>query len=104
MASSEPVPGTYQSYKGDFHEVLGVAAEPASGARFVVYRSLGITENLSEDEEEPKLGHRVVRNGSGGALAVCSLERFQEMVPDPSGKKGSKKVPRFRLVCALGLP
>lgn len=94
MAKKEPVNGTYQNYKGDFYEVLGIASEPHSGARFVVYQSLGITENLS-DEEEPTLGHRVVRNGSKGALAVCSIERFCEMV-----ERGDELVPRFQLISA----
>jgi hypothetical protein len=100
MAAKEPVPGTYQHYKGDFYEVLGIAEEPKTGNRFVVYQSLGITENsLDEDEAGPKLGHRVVRNGSKGALAVCSVERFTEPV-NGQEYSGGRKVPRFRLVSA----
>ena len=79
MAAREPVPGTYQHYKGGFYEVLGIADEPEGGGRFVVYESLGITENLLDDDEAgPRLGHRVVRNGTKGALAVCTVARFTE--------------------------
>jgi hypothetical protein len=101
MATKEPVAGTYQHYKGGFYEVLGVAEEPDSGNRFVVYQSLGITENLSDDEEEPKLGHRVVRNGTKGALAVCSVERFTQTISDKD-YTGGGKIPRFRLISAAG--
>jgi hypothetical protein len=97
MATKEPVAGTYQHYKGGFYEVLGVAEEPDSGSRFVVYQSLGITENLLDDEDEPQLGHRVVRNGSKGALSVCSPERFTETVSDKD-YTGGRKAPRFRLI------
>jgi hypothetical protein len=99
VADKTPVAGTYQSYKGDFYEVLGVADEPQTGAKFVVYQSLGITENLTDEDPGPVLGHRVVRNGSKGALAVASVERFTELV-DGGGASGGKKVPRFRLVSA----
>src|SRR5262249_42601064 len=51
MKGSEPVRGTYQHYKGGFYEVLGVADNPAGGGRFVVYESLGITEDLLGDHE-----------------------------------------------------
>jgi len=96
MSERVPVPGTYQNYKGDFYEVLGIADQPGGGGRFVVYQSLGITENLL-DEDEPKLGHRVVRNGTKGELAVAAVERFTELV-DGGEYWGGKKVPRFRLV------
>jgi hypothetical protein len=95
----DPVPGTYQHYKGDLYEILGVADEPASGQRYVVYQSLGVTENLTDDETGARLGHRVVRNGTKGALAVCSIERFTELV-DGGDYSGGKKVPRFRLISA----
>ena len=101
MAAKEPVKGTYQNYKGDFYEVLGVAEEPAAGQRFVIYQSLGISENLlDKDEVGPVLGHRVVRNGSKGELAVCSIERFTELV-DGKDYSGGKKVPRFTLISQM---
>jgi hypothetical protein len=100
MASKAVGPGTYQHYKGAFYEVLGVADDPETGQKYVVYQSLGITENvLDEDPAGPVLGHRVVRNGSKGALAVCSVERFTESV-DGGEYNAGKKVPRFRLVSA----
>jgi Protein of unknown function (DUF1653) len=98
--AKRPVSGTYQHYKGDLYEVLGLADEPESGQQYVVYQSLGITENLTDDDEAgPKLGHRIVRNGSKGALAVCSIERFTGLV-DGGDYSGGKKVPRFQLLCA----
>jgi len=100
MATQDPVRGTYQNYKGAFYEVLGVADDPETGKKSVVYESIGITENVcDEDKAGPILGHRVVRNGSKGALAVCSVERFSELV-DGGEYSGGKKVPRFRLVSA----
>jgi hypothetical protein len=100
VANKEPVKGTYQSYKGDFYEVLGIAEEPQSGQRFVVYQALGITENLLDDDETgPRLGHRVVRNATKGELAVCSVERFTESVGG-GDYSGGRKVPRFRLISA----
>ena len=95
-----PVPGTYQHYKGGFHEVLGIADDSETGNKFVVYQALGITENLTDDDPAgPVLGHRVVRNGAKGALAVCTIARFTELV-DGAEYSGGKKVPRFLLVCA----
>ncbi len=93
---SEPVKGTYQHYKGAFYEVLGVAEEPETGNRYVVYESLGISENLIDapDEPGPRLGHRVVPNGTKGALAVCSVARFSEQVDGKEYSHG-KLVPRF---------
>ena len=100
MMGKAPVPGTYQNYKGDFYEVLGIADDPATGDKYVVYQSLGITENVRDtDPAGPVLGHRVVRNGSKGALAVCSVERFTETV-DGGPHNAGKRVPRFRLVSA----
>lgn len=96
--AKDPVPGTYQHYKGAFYEVLGIADEAETGDKYVVYQALGITENLL-DEEEPVLGHRVVRNGAKGALAVATVKRFTEPV-DGGDYAGGKKVPRFKLVSA----
>jgi hypothetical protein len=100
--AKEPVKGTYQHYKGAFHEVLGVAEDPQTGQRYVVYESLGIAENLLDDANEagPHLGHRVVRNDTKGALAVCSVARFTELVDPPDDTHG-QKVPRFRLISAM---
>ncbi len=100
-AAKEPGRGTYQHYKGAFHEVLGIAEDPETGQRYVVYESLGISENLLDtDKAGPHLGRRVVRNGSKGALAVCSVARFTEEV-DGKEYSGGKKVPRFQLVSAM---
>lgn len=100
MHASTPRTGTYQHFKGAFYEVLGIADEPASGSKYVVYQSLGITENiLDTDPSGPILGHRVGRNGSKGALSVCTIERFFEQVEGKEYSQG-KKVPRFRLVSA----
>ena len=94
----EPVAGTYQHYKGALYEVLGVAEDPETGQRWVVYRSLGVTENLVDAPGEPgRLGRRVVHNNTAGALAVCSVARFTEQV-DGGEFAGGKRVPRFRLV------
>ena len=65
MRAEDPVPGTYQNYKGAFYEVLGIADDPETGNKYVVYQAIGITENLlDEDKAGPILGHRVVRNGA----------------------------------------
>jgi hypothetical protein len=100
MATKDPARGTYQNYKGAFYEVLGIADDPETGKKYVVYKAIGITENLlDEDKAGPILGHRVVRNGAKGALAVCTVERFTEQV-DGGEYWSGKKVPRFRLVSA----
>lgn len=98
-STREPARGIYQHYKGAFYEVLGIADEPETGQRYVVYRSLGISENLLGDPDPagPHLGHRVVANGTEGALAVCSIPRFSELV-DGKDYSGGKQVPRFRPV------
>jgi hypothetical protein len=96
-SSREPVAGTYRHYKGALYEVLGVAEDPESGKRYVVYQSLGITDNQLDYPDEPKLGNRVVRNGSKGALAVASLKRFTEEVDGGDYSEG-KRVARFELV------
>jgi hypothetical protein len=100
MAKSKPpARGTYQHYKGAFHEVLGIAEDPESGNQWVVYKSLGITENLLEgkSDEEVEYGYRVLKNATKGALAVCTVERFTEEV-DGGEYWGGRRVPRFRLV------
>ncbi len=43
-----PVKGTYQHHKGAFYEMLGIADDPKTGKKWVVYESIGIPENLSE--------------------------------------------------------
>ena len=97
----EPVKGTYQHFKGAFYEVLGIADEPESGRRYVVYQSLGIIENLLEADPKnhffPPIG--VTNNPTKGELAVCSIQRFTELVEGKDYHKG-KSVPRFRLVAA----
>jgi hypothetical protein len=94
MAEQEPVKGTYQHYKGGFYEVLGIAEDPTREGRFVVYQSLGITEDLTGEQEK-----RVLRTGNKGALSICAVERFTELVADRE-HTGGKKVPRFKLVNA----
>ena len=93
------VAGTYQSHKGDLYEVQGMAEEPPTGKKFVVYVSLGVSENLSDpaDPENPVPGQRLVRNGSKGALAVADVGWFTAEVDKGVGAK----VPRFRLLSAV---
>jgi hypothetical protein len=102
VATKEPVKGTYQHYKGTFYEVLGIADDPETGQRWVVYQDLGITENLVDDSAEPgpHLGHRVVPDAAKSALAVCSVARFTELV-DGKEYSGGKRVPRFKLVARM---
>ena len=105
MAGSEPkskppVRGTYQHYKGAFYEVLGIAEDPETGHRFVVYQAIGITENLMEGQmkdEGVELESRVLPNGAKGELAVCSIPRFTEVVDGGEYWPG-RRVPRFRPV------
>ena len=95
MARDDVVKGTYQHYKGGFYEVLGIAEDPTREGRFVVYESLGISEDLTGEQER-----RVVRTGNKGALSICTVERFTELVADQE-HTGGKKVPRFQLVSAM---
>jgi hypothetical protein len=100
MAKSKtPAKGTYQHYKGGFYEVLGIAEDPETGKQWLVYQSLGITENLldGKSEEEAKYDYRVLKNATKGALAVCSIDRFIEVV-DGGDYWDCRHVPRFRLV------
>jgi hypothetical protein len=94
-----PVEGTYQHYKGGFYEVLGTAEDPETGKKWVVYESLGITENLLEGKpkQEYQFDYRVNKNATKGALAVCTIERFTEEV-DGEDYWNGQRVPRFRLV------
>jgi len=103
MASSgpkEPVKGTYQHYKGGLYEVLGVAEDPETGNRYVVYQSLGLTENILTD---PGPGNqfatdaRLVKTPTKGELAVSTVKRFTELVDGKEYHPG-QRVPRFRLV------
>jgi len=89
--SQEPVKGTYQHYKGDFYEVLGIAGDPTREGRFVVYQAIGITEDLTGEQDQ-----HVLKTGNKGALSVCPIERFTELV-DGGQYAGGAKVPRFRL-------
>src|SRR5262245_35479233 len=98
-APKDPVKGTYQHYKGAFYEVLGIAEEPETGARYVVYQALGLMENLLP--ADPK-NHfypeaRVTSAPNKDELAVCSIERFTERVDGKEYHPG-ERVPRFRLV------
>jgi hypothetical protein len=94
-----PTKGTYQHFKGAFYEVLGIADDPETGKTWVVYESIGITENLLEGkaDQEVEYEYRILKNASKGALAVCSIQRFGEEV-DGGEYWDGKRVPRFRLV------
>jgi hypothetical protein len=98
-AQKEPVKGTYQHYKGAFYEVLGIAEEPETGNRFVVYQAIGLIENLLEPDPANHFSAepRVTSTPTKGELAVCSIERFTELVDGKEYHQG-KRVPRFRLV------
>jgi len=95
MATATVVKGTWQHYKGDFYEVLGIAQDPTREGDYVVYQALGITEDLTGEEEQ-----RVLRTGNKGALSICTVEHFTELV-EGKGHGGGQKVPRFRLFCRL---
>ena len=94
----DPVKGTYQHYKGAFYEVLGMAEEPESGKRYVVYQALGLMENLLPPDPKNHFHPAAVSSTpTKGELAVCSVERFTELV-DGKDYHGGRRVPRFRLV------
>ena len=95
MAATKVVKGTWQHYKGDFYEVLGIAQDPAREGDYVVYQGLGITEDLTGEQEQ-----HVLRAGNKGALSICAVERFTELV-DGHEHSGGKKMPRFRLICRM---
>jgi hypothetical protein len=97
----DPAKGTYQHYKGAFFEVLGVAEAPETGQRLVVYQAIGLTEVLLDPEPESNFcpDARVLSTPTKGELAVCSVERFTELVDGKQYHPG-KRVPRFRLVSA----
>ena len=95
MAQADVVKGTWQHYKGDFYEVLGIAQDPTREGDFVVYLGLGISEDLTGEQDQ-----RVVRTGNKGALSICSVDRFTELV-DGKEFSGGRKVPRFRLISRL---
>jgi hypothetical protein len=102
---AKPRKGTYQHYKGTFFEVLGIAEDPETGNKWVVYESIGITEDLLAGKEGvPESGAadgrfvpRVLKNPSKGALAVCTPERFAQEV-DGGDYWDGRRVPRFRLI------
>jgi hypothetical protein len=95
----EPVRGTYQHYKGAFFEVLGIAEAPETMKRCVVYQAIGLTEVLLGPDPENNFhpDARVTSTPTKGELAVCSVERFTELVDGKQYHSG-KRVPRFRLV------
>jgi hypothetical protein len=98
-SGKEPVKGLYQHYKGAFYEVLGIAEAPETMKRLVVYQALGLAEVLlsSDPESGAPPDPRVISTPTKGELAVCSLERFTEVVDGKEYHPG-QKVPRFRLV------
>jgi hypothetical protein len=98
-AQKDPVKGTYQHYKGAFYEVLGIAEEPESGSRYVVYQSIGLLENLLPADPKNHFypDAHVTSTPNKGELTVCTLERFTELVDGKDYHEG-KRVPRFRLV------
>jgi len=95
----EPVKGTYQHFKGAFFEVLGIAEAPETMKRQVVYQAIGLAEVLlgpdAESDAPPEA--RVISTPTKGELAVCSIERFTELVDGKEYNQG-QRVPRFRLV------
>ena len=95
----DPVKGTYQHFKGAFYEMLGIAEDPETGNRYVVYQALGLMENLLEPDPKNHFDPeaRVTSTPTKGELAVCSVARFTEMVDGKEYHKG-QRVPRFRLV------
>src|SRR5262249_5833586 len=95
----EPVKGIYQNYKGAFFEVLGIAEAPETMKRLVVYQALGLAEVLISPDPDSGAppDPRVISTPTKGELAVCSIERFTELVDGKESHPG-KKVPRFRLV------
>jgi hypothetical protein len=95
MRTSKVVKGTWQHYKGDFYEVLGLAQDPTREGDYVVYQALGITEDRKGEHEEC-----VLRTGNKGALSICTVERFTELV-DGGEYSGGQRVPRFRLLSPL---
>jgi len=99
MPPTSPVAGTYQHYKGGLYEVLGVADEPESGRRFVVYRSLGVLQDLAPPDpaRPPGPPPPLLGTPTRGELTVCSVARFTE---DVDGREfaGGRRVPRFRLL------
>src|SRR5260370_29672558 len=98
-AVKEPVKGTYQHYKGAFFEVLGIAEAPETMKRQVVYQAIGLAEVLlgPDGESNAPPEPRVIRTPTKGELAVCSIERFTEIVDGKEYLRG-QRVPRFRLV------
>lgn len=96
---TEPAPGTYQHFKGGYYEVIGVADEAETGKRVVVYRSLGVTASLLPDDPANSYvaPEGPVTTGTAGALAVCGVARFGELVDGKEYHPG-QKVPRFRPV------
>jgi Protein of unknown function (DUF1653) len=99
----EPAKGIYQHFKGGFYEVLGIAEESASGKQFVVYRALGLIENLLPPDPANHFdpGFRVKGTPNHGELAVCSLEYFTELV-DGKEFHTEKRVRRFQPIISAG--
>jgi hypothetical protein len=99
IAAKEPVKGTYQHFKGAFHEVLGIAEEPDTGKRYIVCQALGLMQVLLGPDAATNFHPDacVVSTPTKGELAVCSIERFTELVDGGEYHPG-KRVPRFRLV------
>src|SRR5260370_2864837 len=93
---TEPVRGTYQHYEGAFHEVIGIAEAPETGGQYVVYQALGMTEVLLGPDPKNNFfpDARVIGTPTKGALTVCSIERFTELVDGKDYHPG-KRVPRF---------
>lgn len=98
--AKDPVKGTYQHFKGAFYEVLGIAEEPETASRYVVYQAIGLMENLLDSDPKNNFSPaRVTSTPTKGELAVCSVARFAELVDGKEYHQG-KRVPRFRLVAA----
>ena len=93
------MPGFYQHFKGGFYEFLGLADDPDTGKRYVVYRSLGVMENLLDKDPKNEFATdaRYVKTPTKGELAVCSPKRVSELVDGKEFHRGAQ-VPRFRPV------
>jgi hypothetical protein len=55
-AQKTPVKGTYQHFNGGFYEVLGIAEEPETGPRYVVYEASGVSVAPAEGARAPRDG------------------------------------------------
>src|SRR5436190_319348 len=95
----DPQPGMYQHFKGGFYDVLGIAEDPETGKRYVVYRSLGLMQNQLPPDPKADFhpGPGITPTPTKGELSVCAIERFTQLVDSGEYHPGTR-VPRFRSV------